>query len=227
MLRFKVEVSVLNLRQENAYGIMMVMVLRNRGFTIVELLIVIVVIGILAAIVIVSFNGIQERARDTSLKSDIKNVRTIVENYAAFNNGVYPSTGSINTVRTDANCYGGSAQADWVPSVPEKLPQSIPNTNKGRGNTTGCYMYASDGTVYIVSAWNMSNTGPSTKDSGMYRRLGFRETSFINSNAYLCNHTTIGGQNGSGGYAATSDYYKYSYTLSNITSCVETPPAGA
>ena len=38
----------------------------SRGFTIVELLIVIVVIGILASIVIVAFNGIQERARIAS-----------------------------------------------------------------------------------------------------------------------------------------------------------------
>lgn len=39
---------------------------KNAGFTIVELLIVIVVIGILAAITIVSFNGVQNRAKDTA-----------------------------------------------------------------------------------------------------------------------------------------------------------------
>jgi len=40
-----------------------------RGFTIVELLIVIVIIGILAAITIVAYNGIQQRARDTSVRN--------------------------------------------------------------------------------------------------------------------------------------------------------------
>lgn len=44
---------------------------RQAGFTIVELLIVIVVIGILAAITIVAYNGIQNRARNTSLISDL------------------------------------------------------------------------------------------------------------------------------------------------------------
>lgn len=48
--------------------------MKQRGFTIVELLIVIVVIGILAAIVIVAFNGVQERAVTTTVKSDLANI---------------------------------------------------------------------------------------------------------------------------------------------------------
>jgi len=43
----------------------------QKGFTIVELLIVIVVIGILAAITIVAYNGVQERARVSSANSDL------------------------------------------------------------------------------------------------------------------------------------------------------------
>jgi type IV pilus assembly protein PilA len=43
----------------------------SKGFTIVELLIVIVVIGILAALVLNSFRGVQERARDTKRRTDV------------------------------------------------------------------------------------------------------------------------------------------------------------
>ena len=46
----------------------------SRGFTIVELLIVIVVIGILAAITIVAFNGIQQRSRLSSINADLTNI---------------------------------------------------------------------------------------------------------------------------------------------------------
>lgn len=44
---------------------------KQTGFTIVELLIVIVVIGILAAITIVAYNGIQNRANDAAVQSDV------------------------------------------------------------------------------------------------------------------------------------------------------------
>ena len=55
--------------------------IRTSGFTIVELLIVIVVIGILAAITIVAFNGIQNRASDTSVQSDLTNVGKKIQAY--------------------------------------------------------------------------------------------------------------------------------------------------
>ena len=64
-------------------------IVRSRGFTIVELLIVIVIIGILAAITIVAYNGIQSRARETSLKSDLANVAKQIELFRA--DGDYPA----------------------------------------------------------------------------------------------------------------------------------------
>lgn len=57
--------------------------IKNRGFTIVELLIVIVVIGILAAITIVAFNGIQQRAKDTGRKSDVSSLAKALSMYQA------------------------------------------------------------------------------------------------------------------------------------------------
>lgn len=57
----------------------------QKGFTIVELLIVIVVIGILAAITIVSYNGIQNRANDTSVRNDLSNLATSLAMYQVIN----------------------------------------------------------------------------------------------------------------------------------------------
>lgn len=63
---------------------------REQGFTIVELLIVIVVIGILAALVIVQFQNIQARARDTERKSDMRAIASKLAEFYALN-GRYPT----------------------------------------------------------------------------------------------------------------------------------------
>lgn len=60
------------------------------GFTIVELLIVVVVIAILAAMTIVSFSGIQQRAQLTSLKSELTNAAKAME-IANVDSGTYPA----------------------------------------------------------------------------------------------------------------------------------------
>ena len=61
------------------------------GFTIVELLIVIVVLAILAALMILGFNGIKERADTTSVKSDLRQASVLLENQRAID-GQYPSS---------------------------------------------------------------------------------------------------------------------------------------
>ncbi len=72
---------------------------QSKGFTIVELLIVIVVIGILAAIVIVSFNGIQTRATNTSRVAEIRSYEQIFETYRA-------RFGSLPAVALGNYCLG-------------------------------------------------------------------------------------------------------------------------
>lgn len=68
----------------------------QKGFTIVELLIVIVVIGILAAITIVAYNGVQNRARTTDMQTAAKQVINKAEVYAAdTGNGTYPTRAQL------------------------------------------------------------------------------------------------------------------------------------
>jgi prepilin-type N-terminal cleavage/methylation domain len=69
--------------------------LNNKGFTIVELLIVIVVIGILALLVITTYSGIQAKARNSKRQTDIQSVQTQLEAFFS-QNGYYPSLGNMN-----------------------------------------------------------------------------------------------------------------------------------
>lgn len=62
---------------------------KDRGFTIVELLIVIVVIAILAAITITAFNGVQTRTRDSQRVADMNSIVKALELYKV-QNGQYP-----------------------------------------------------------------------------------------------------------------------------------------
>lgn len=58
---------------------------QNRGFTIIELLIVIVVIAILATIVVIAFNGVQQRARNTARIASAEKVEKLFAAYSAIN----------------------------------------------------------------------------------------------------------------------------------------------
>jgi prepilin-type N-terminal cleavage/methylation domain-containing protein len=69
------------------------MKITKSGFTLVELLIVLVVIGILAGIVLVSFNNIQAKSRDTKRISDLQNIADAIASYRTrYGNDI--STGS-------------------------------------------------------------------------------------------------------------------------------------
>lgn len=86
------------------------MIKSKSGFTIVELLIVIVVIGILAAITIVAYNGLQARARNSVRVGDIKNIQKALELYK-IDNGDYPPTSASPSAN---GCTGGGYSFSWA-----------------------------------------------------------------------------------------------------------------
>ncbi len=103
----------------------------RRGFTIVELLIVIVVIGILAAIVIVAFNGITVRARNAMWVSEFKGYQKLFMSYqASF--GKYPSM-PINDryCLGNKNIKGPDINAQFTPTSDPAASQVAPPFTDG------------------------------------------------------------------------------------------------
>ena len=74
------------------------MLTNKKGFTLIELLIVVVIIGILAAIAIPKFANTKEKAYVASMKSDLRNLITAQEAYFSDNNSLYAqSTTNLGT----------------------------------------------------------------------------------------------------------------------------------
>ena len=79
---------------------------KQQGFTLIELMIVVVIIGILAAIAIPNFIAMQNRAKEGSTKSNMHTVQLAAEDYGVQNDGVYSATMSVGTTAADFSLPG-------------------------------------------------------------------------------------------------------------------------
>lgn len=91
---------------------------KQTGFTVVELLIVIVVIAILATISIVAYNSIQQRARDAQRMSDIHQIAKAIELYRADNGNLPRTAGWCTQISNTTNGYAAAFQGDIAPYMP-------------------------------------------------------------------------------------------------------------
>jgi len=110
--------------------------LNKKGFTLIELLVVIAIIGILAAITVVSVQGPRNKANDTKSLANLRQVASVMEQYAG-DNTTYPVATTWPALETAVAAYG------------TPLP-------------SGTYLVQSSSTGYCVSA-DTADTGNTEK----------------------------------------------------------------
>ena len=91
--------------------------MNRKGFTLIELLIVVVIIGILAAIAIPKFANTKQKAVVASMKSDLRNLVTAQEAFFSDNNDYAGTT----TSGAQVNGTGGAGNVSFVPSSGNRL----------------------------------------------------------------------------------------------------------
>ena len=131
------------------------------GFTLVELLIVVIILGILAAVVVPQFNSSSQSAKDAALEADLRIMRVAIERYATQHGDEFPGTigGATNwanfvthmTTQTDENGDPGTRYGPYLRTGIPKNPYNGLNTGTvglipvGPSNVTGWYYDPNDG----------------------------------------------------------------------------------
>ncbi|MBC7546160.1 prepilin-type N-terminal cleavage/methylation domain-containing protein [Candidatus Saccharibacteria bacterium] len=153
---------------------------RSQGFTIVELLIVIVVIGILAALVITTYAGIQGKARNTKRQTDITTLQTQVEAYYTQNNA-YPAMAQLNDPTWTGSPGNNMKSLDRVALAD---PSNTGTSDTARqqlvaapvANSYGYAVFAADGITACTTA---------AKDCAVYALTATYEGSVNNSTTFV------------------------------------------
>ena len=106
------------------------MLARNKkGFTLIELLIVVVIIGILAAIAIPKFAATKDKAKLASVKTDLRNIMTAEEAYFSDYNAYTATVPTALFIPSVGNTYGGAGStSSWSATVTNSSISVNPKT---------------------------------------------------------------------------------------------------
>lgn len=123
------------------------------GFSLIELLVVISIIGVLTAVLVMNLVGARERSRDSQKIQDLNSIKSALRMY--YNdNQVYPSPGVVNCT----NCLNTAIGDSYLPG--------LKNSSVGYSYSAG-----SDGNSFVIKTTLESSAGDNDTESQIQCRL--------------------------------------------------------
>ena len=154
----------------------------SRGFTIVELLVVIVVIGILAAITIVAYRGISQKAVSAALQSDLSNASRKLEIYRADNSDNYPTNLALAGIKFS----GYTTDPTYSPNTDNYKTYTLTAQKSAAGGTI--VYKVSNGTSPVETPNEVYASGGAITESGGYRIHTFTT---VGNSTFTINNSSI------------------------------------